>query len=191
MHAEDATSGRESAHFLYFAYGSNLHPVRLSRRTPSARVVGSAVLLGHALRFHKLGRDGSGKCDAHPTGNPSDRVHGAVYRIDERERGILDQAESLGIGYDACRVEVLTAHGGLEVWTYLARDELKVPDIRPFHWYLDFVIAGARFHALPEAYVSLIEATASIRDPEGERARSNRAILRIGGVEARPRLERC
>lgn len=42
---------------LYFAYGSNLHPLRLQRRTPSARLAGLAVLEGHVLRgarYHGL-----------------------------------------------------------------------------------------------------------------------------------------
>ena len=49
---------------LYFAYGSNLSSARMAARVPSARVVARAQLPGHALRFHKVGRDGSAKCDA-------------------------------------------------------------------------------------------------------------------------------
>ena len=54
---------------LYFAYGSNLHPTRLGDRAPSVELVGTAVLEGHALRFHKRGADGSGKCNALATGS--------------------------------------------------------------------------------------------------------------------------
>ena len=53
-----------SATLLYFAYGSNLHPERLRERVPSAESLGVARLEAHVLRFHKRGRDGSGKCDA-------------------------------------------------------------------------------------------------------------------------------
>ena len=44
---------------LYAAYGSNLHPARLSRRAPSAEFVGTALLPGWELRLHKRGQDGS------------------------------------------------------------------------------------------------------------------------------------
>ena len=163
--------------FLYFAYGSNLHPRRLSRRTPSARVLCQAALFGHRLRFHKLGRDGSGKCDAHPTGNPADRVHGALYRIDEGERAILDRAESLGVGYDACLVQVQAGRETLKVWTYLAREQAKVRDIQPFHWYLELVLHGALYHGLPDDYVWAIARSASSPDPDARRDQANRDIL--------------
>ena len=88
--------------FDYFAYGSNLHPLRLAARTPSCRVVGPASLAGHALRFHKrslASGDASGKCDAYATGSCADVVHGAIYRIDRRELPVLDAAEGNGRGY--------------------------------------------------------------------------------------------
>ena len=36
---------------LYAAYGSNLHPVRLRERVPSAELLGTGVLEGRELRF--------------------------------------------------------------------------------------------------------------------------------------------
>jgi gamma-glutamylcyclotransferase len=48
----------------YFAYGSNMSLSRLRERVPSAEAVGCFSLNGHDLRFHKLSKDGSGKCDA-------------------------------------------------------------------------------------------------------------------------------
>ena len=83
----------------YFAYGANLHPLRLCTMVPSCEVVATAVLADHALRFHKRGRDGSAKCDAFP--EPGAAVHGVVYRLDAEERPALDRGEG---GYD--RVDV-------------------------------------------------------------------------------------
>jgi hypothetical protein len=54
---------------LYFAYGSNMSVSRLVARTPSAQPLGRCALRGHQLRFHKVGGDGSAKCDAFHTGN--------------------------------------------------------------------------------------------------------------------------
>ena len=80
-----------SAGPLYFAYGSNLHPLRLRARVPSSRLVGRAKLRGHALRCHKKSLfDGSGKCDAYPTGREDDCVLGAVFTLDAAERPVLD-----------------------------------------------------------------------------------------------------
>lgn len=56
----------------YFAYGSNMSLLRLWQRVPSAVRIGVFTLQGHQLRFHKLGKDGSGKCDAYQTNNTLD-----------------------------------------------------------------------------------------------------------------------
>jgi hypothetical protein len=164
-------------HFLYFAYGSNLHPRRLRERSPSASVIGPALLPGHRLRFHKLGLDGSAKCDARHTGNPDHMVQGVVYRIEERHRTELDRAESLGTGYDARLVELRSDRGSLSAWCYHACDEAIVGGLRPFDWYLDYVVAGARHHGLPEHYIDALKQVPSRPDPQASRSALNRAIL--------------
>jgi hypothetical protein len=159
-----------ASHFLYFAYGSNLYPPRLSARAPSARALGKAVLDAHALLFHKLGRDGSGKCDAYRSGDPRDRVHGAVYRLAEADRGALDRAESRGVGYDACTVSVWHRGKQVTVWTYRALPQAIAPELIPFDWYLELVLAGARLHRLPATYVARLEGVRARPDPSRLRA---------------------
>ena len=41
---------------LYAAYGSNLHPVRLSARVRAARLLGAGSVTGWELRFNKRGQ---------------------------------------------------------------------------------------------------------------------------------------
>jgi len=168
---------RPADRFLYFAYGSNLHPERLRERTPSAQVIGPAVLPGHELHFHKLGRDGSAKCDARQTDDPRHVVHGVVYRIEERHRAELDRAESRGVGYDVRIVRLRTGSRQLQAWTYHARDAAIVSGLKPFDWYLDYVVAGARYHGLPRPYINALMEVESRRDPVGWRDALNRTIL--------------
>ena len=66
---------------INFSYGSNMLVRRLQERAPSARVIATGVLTGHALRWHKVGQDHSGKCDALATGNDNDVVYGVLYEI--------------------------------------------------------------------------------------------------------------
>ena len=48
----------------YAAFGSNLHPLRLQKRIPSARLLGVAPVDGFRLAFNKTGDiDGSGKAN--------------------------------------------------------------------------------------------------------------------------------
>ena len=82
----------------YFAYGSNLLTRRLRARVPSARPLGPALLKGHRLAWHKISRDGSGKCDITP--DPGGTVWGVVFEIDPQKKCGLDRTEALGFGYD-------------------------------------------------------------------------------------------
>ncbi len=147
-----------------------MHPGRLRRRAPSARILCPAALAGHQLRFHKHGRDGSGKCDAWFTGAPADWVHGALYDVCAEDRAQLDRAEDLGRGYQACPVSVAAARGVVRAFTYLALPGAVVSGLRPFDWYLGYVLAGARFHGLPADYVAWLAATGTIPDPDPRRS---------------------
>jgi hypothetical protein len=156
-----------------FAYGSNLSTFRLRARTPSARPIGVAELHEHELRWHKRGRDGSGKCDVEAG---SGSVWGVVYEIAVAEKPLLDAAEGLHRGYAEREVVVVGAElGTVRASLYQATD--IEPSLRPFDWYKAFVLAGAREHALPTAYVERIAAVASRPDPDRARARRMRSLL--------------
>lgn len=77
----------------YFAYGSNLHPVRLMKRVPSAELVGVIKHSCHRLSFHKKSNDGSGKCNMLETGADSDHVYGAIYKLKPEHKKDLDKYE--------------------------------------------------------------------------------------------------
>lgn len=161
--------------FLYFAYGSNMLTRRLRERTPSARVVGTATLAGHELRWHKVSKDGSAKCDIVRGAAPQACVHGVVFEIAVADKPALDIAEGIGMGYKGCEVEVQTAHGALQAWTYKATN--IDPLARPYPWYKALVVAGAKEHGLPGAYVAALEAVVTREDPKPERAAQNARLV--------------
>ena len=68
----------------YAAYGSNLHPIRLMDRVPSAQFLGKAVIKDKALRFHKRSKDKSAKCNI--VTDTNNNVYVAVYEIRESEK---------------------------------------------------------------------------------------------------------
>jgi hypothetical protein len=94
-----STGGFTMSTVYYFAYGSNLHPVRLEARVPSARAIGTVELLGLNLAFHKRSRDLSAKCLLYPERPKSEKVYGVLYAFDDVDKGALDHAEGLGQGY--------------------------------------------------------------------------------------------
>lgn len=178
------------AFFLYFAYGSNLHPLRLARRTPSVAVVAPARLRRHRLAFHKCSNlDASGKCSIQPTGRVGDVVHGVVYRIALAERARLDLAEGLGAGYARIRCRVELPRGHAMVWSYIAEAPWVDDGLLPFDWYLELVLRGAAHHGLPAGWCRRLAATPAVRDPVHRRRQACLAIARGRPVKI-PRVRR-
>lgn len=160
----------------YFAYGSNMSLPRLRKRAPSSERVGVFTLAEHVLKFHKVSKkDGSGKCDAHFTGNPDDFVVGALFEISDNERVALDKAEGLGCGYQDKIVQVSDDQGKIiEAVTYYATDTDS--SLKPYSWYLYHVVYGAKETGVPAAYLKAIESTQSIEDLDKSRDAKERAI---------------
>ncbi len=159
----------------YFAFGSNLSSARLLQRLPLAEVHCVATLGGHRLCWRKNGRDQSGKCDIHQTGDHADLVYGVVYQVSAEDRVRLDEIETHGFGYERREVAVQTLDGRLlDVFTYYAIDINYTQ--QPYHWYKEHVLRGALEHGFPPHYVEEIRAMPSIDDRDGERHRRELAI---------------
>ena len=172
-HETNDTSSRQApAHgrFLYFAYGSNLLSRRLLERTPSAGKLCTGILHAHRLAWHKVGEDGSGKCDVVASTRAGATVHGVVYQIDLAEKPRLDAAESLDIGYRQKQVAIASDRGLLNAWLYCAItiDGAAVP----YDWYHALVLAGAREHGFPDTYIDGLKAVAT--KPDADRLRRER-----------------
>ena len=149
---------------IYFAYGSNLNPAQMAERCPGHRSVGTARLPNHRLCFPRYSR--TWQCaSASITPSPGDVVFGALYEVPADEIPVLHYQE----GYDAHGPAEFNRHdfrpitvlrmGGSEpvaAMTYVA-----VPDgtaALPSAAYLNAVIDGARYHALPRAYLVVLRA---------------------------------
>ena len=161
----------------YFAYGSNLSRRRLESRLRFVSFLCLGRLLAHRLLFHKKSQDGSAKCDAQPTNDTDDVVFGVIYEIDEAEKPILDRIEERGYGYQEKTVNVHTAEGTtLDAMVYVA---LHIDaSLKPYHWYKEHVLIGAREHHLPSAYILAIERVESMDDPMPERQTCELQIYR-------------
>ena len=162
---------------LYFAYDSNLlaRRLRADDRAPSAELVATAMARGHDLRFHKLGKDGSGKCDLVATPSDSDVVWGVVWRVSVREFDQLDRCEQ---GYRRRSVYLTCGTDTLEAETYQALSGSVVPTLLPFDWYRDVGVAGARERGLPVEWIRRLEQEPAMEDPDTDRRARFRALLR-------------
>ena len=153
---------------LYFAYGSNLSTERLTKRVPSAELITTGKLTHHRLVFHKIGRDGSAKCNAFFTGQLDDYLYGALYTINPDHKKHLDQVEGLGNGYETKQVVIVTERKrSIKAFTYFATR--IAANIEPFHWYKQHVLSGAKEHCFPEPYIEKIALIDSLEDRDRKR----------------------
>ncbi len=155
----------------YFAYGSNLHPLRLRERVASARLIGTATVAGFTLAFSKRGQDGSGKCTL---AIGSDVVHGAIFEMTRSDKAELDAIEGVGRGYE--RFE-LFAPGFGDCATYRAEAAWIDASLLPFCWYRDLVLAGAIEHGFGESYLECIRRLRTERDADVTRREHNERLV--------------
>jgi len=161
----------------YFAYGSNLHPLRLKERVPSAELVGTVELKQYCLTFHKKSHDDSSKCNIIETDSKFDVVHGAIYKLKTEHKNNLDKFEGKGFGY--LDSQILLHHEGqpYDCFTYLAQESHITDELKPYHWYKELVVLGAKYLQFPERYISSIESVKSIEDPDISRRKEKIGLI--------------
>ena len=148
----------------YAAYGSNLHPLRLSKRISSAKLLGTSFLPDWSLRFNKRSFDESGKCNI-VSGGSGIRI--AIYDISIADKITLDRIEGLGSGY----VEISLAVPDIgECKSYAAEESFIDKTLAPYDWYKELVLVGARVYGFPVEYVDEINAVVAHQDPDPRRS---------------------
>lgn len=172
---------------LYFAYGSNMLEERLQQRCPSARAVAVARLEGWSLSFHKRSKDGSGKATITPSREPHTSVFGVLYEMDSDDLEPLDRAEGHGRGYNRTLIKVVIVSSGEAVTatTYLADEVASDTSVSPYDWYLKLILAGAKTHALPDAYTEQLSGFQAKADPAQTREARLQALALLKEWENR------
>lgn len=163
------------------SYGSNLHPLRIQERVPSARALGVVELPGFDLAFRKRSNDRSGKCSLHPA--PATRkAYGVLYQFDSGDKAGLDIAEGSRNGYFEQQVSVPLKGANYNAYLYMVSSTHLNSGLAPYHWYKNLVVAGAQFHGLPGEYVAAIQSVVSVEDSNSQRREENEALLRRMGL---------
>lgn len=162
-------SGRQR---IYLAYGSNLHPRRLEARVGASELIGTVELPGWRLCFDKRGGDGSAKANLRPAPGVACTAHAALFALHPEQVSKLDVYEGCGYGYESFLLSVEHAGKELTVFTYLAPTQWQSRAVLPFDWYVDLIVAGARFHGFDESYIQRLASHPVREDRDRERARS-------------------
>lgn len=164
----------------YFAYGSNLHPIRLEDRLGPVELLGIGTLHYTTLTFNKVGSDGSGKATILTTSDPSKRVMGAVYSLSKKQEKLLDGFESLGKGYHKSFVEIeMEEENNVSCFTYEGMSEYVDDSSLPFYWYVQLVVLGGQFLDLPEDYIQFLKSIKSVKDQDEKRQEVNQRLIKL------------
>jgi len=100
---------------------------------------------------NKKSTDGSGK--ANLIDSTGDTVWAVLYEIDSAELDKLDKAERR---YTRISLDVITDQDSLvKAWLYVSSELTE--DARPYDWYKELMVKGAREHGLPASYVTYLE----------------------------------
>jgi hypothetical protein len=93
-------------------------------------------------------------------------VLGVVYAISRAEKPTLDLKEGLGNGYEEKIVSVvaLAANDGRGMQAFMYYATNIDPLLKPFRWYKEHVLQGARENDFPHQYVQRIARVESIDD---------------------------
>ena len=166
-------------YFYVFSYGSNLLFERIQDRVKSVQNVMKYQLDGYRLLFNKASEDGSVKANIEETSNSGDFVLGMIHMIKYKEKPILDKYETLGHGYQLICFRLLIRDEIKTVHTYIANEERFTRIGKPYRWYLDLIIAGAKQNRFPNRYITELLSIETEKDRNDSRRRRNREILQV------------
>lgn len=151
---------------------------RLIQRVKEIQMVTIAKLSNYQLNFHKVGRDGSGKASINYTGRIEDEVWGTICNMSKEGKKLLDDCEGVGSHYLEKKVTLVTENGEqVEAFTYMANPTKVKEGLMPFHWYKNYVLAGASQLNFPAHYLQQLIKVDSKPDPDQKRVRQNRIIV--------------
>ena len=137
---------------------------RLVARCSTAQAIGLAFVENYCIKFSKVSVDGSGKATIQSHEN--NKQYGVLFNIDQTQRGALDRAEGLGVGYEQIALESVVNCSSGEINSAYTYQAINLnPVLVPFDWYLALVIAGAEQHGLPANYIASLRQTKFKVDP--------------------------
>lgn len=147
------------ADFWYFAYGSNMNLkwMRSIKVHPISHV--PAILRDYDLQFNLCFPSQIGVVSGFANIMPKkgSDVHGVLFKLPKKSLWRMNLAEGAFVGmYKTQKVELLHPDGHMvSAITYVSTSTSE--NVKPGTRYLNRVIEGAKFHKLPEKWISLLQ----------------------------------
>jgi hypothetical protein len=102
-------------------------------------------------------------------------VWGVLWEIPVSELDLLDEGE--GSGYRRTMLEVTTtSEPTIQAWVYVATAPDTTGSLKPYTWYLRFLVEGAVEHQLPDDYIHELRQLPGNSDLDRDRDAKKRAL---------------
>ncbi len=132
----------------YFAYGSNMNPVRMQARGIAFNRSLAGMLPGFQLCFNKRASGKDNVAYANIAYARGGRVEGGLYQLHKPDDiKLMDPFEGNPIRYSREVYAIDTAEGTINAWVYVANRALLGTGLLPERRYLDHLLAGREFHS--------------------------------------------
>lgn len=143
---------------LYFAYGSNMNPLRMQTRGLVFTDYCAGRLSGYRLLFNKRAADDGRHAYANIGFCAGAEVEGVLYRLSDPDEIVkMDPFEGTPRFYSRDLFPIATATGTVWAWVYVANPAMISADLRPASEYLQHLLAGRSL--LSPAYAAWLEQT--------------------------------
>ena len=143
---------------MYFAYGSNMDPLHMSKRVPAAVAIGPGRLEGFRLAFNVYSTEfDSGAANL----ELDERAHvwGVLWEVPEEELQGLDAFQGHPTFFRREDVVVEGPQGPVIAWTFRVAHQGK-SYVRPTDEYLNRIRSAIRVHGLPPEALDLVDEAA-------------------------------
>lgn len=142
---------------IYFAYGSNMDPLHMSKRVPAAEAIGPGRLDGFRLTFNVYSTEWEGGA-ANLELDENAHVWGVLWEVPDDQLSGLDAYQGHPTFFRREDVAVLGPSGQVIAWTYrVAHQEGYV---RPTDSYLQCLRSAVRINGLPPEALDILDRAA-------------------------------
>lgn len=147
---------------LYFAYGSNMDVMQMTRRCKNAELLGPGFIKGFQLAFTRYSQGwDAGVADI--VEKKTSEVWGLIYTIDDECLDALDSFEGYPHAYDRRSADVYTSEGERRrAWVYFVRE--KSTPSKPRKQYLGVMKKAAEKYGFPDEYRTELNAIECVED---------------------------
>ena len=166
---------------LYFVYGSNMNNEQIHSRCLNPEAFAIARLSNHKISFFGYSKTWDGGEES-VIREPGEDIWGVIYKLSFSDADRLDAWQDIRLDGNGSHflypTDVVDMEGKKYPVLLIKKDILGSPE-KPTEEYLNYIVSGALFHALPSGYIEKLKKieTKKASFPVPKKSKFDRSIL--------------